>query len=237
MKNVSDIYLNGEYAKNNPEFGDDNAAWKSKNALKAISLYNLETRKIAEVGCAGGGILISVAEAVGAEKAIGYEPGPIPYAFAKKRETEFIQFRNESVDTSTNEYFDLMLCFDVFEHIEDYFTFLRGLKDKSKNYLFHIPMDMNVQMVARKTPIDRVREKVGHLHYFSKDTALASLVYCGYNVEGWFYTSAAESCYKSGLCYKIANFFRKICHKISPDISVRVLGGYSLMVYAKASDE
>lgn len=231
-ESIAEMYKDGEYAKNNPEFGDDNAVWKVKNALKAIKENDLKPEDIAEVGCGAGKILLSVAEEIGAKKGLGYEPMPEAYAVASSRTTDQVKFVNDSVDENTVADHDLMLCFDVFEHIEDYFKFLRNLQGTAKNFLFHIPLDMNANLVVRESQLMAVRKQVGHIHYFSRASALAALRDCGYEVKDEFYTSAAESAHTGGWKGKVLGVFRKIGYKISKNFTVRLLGGYSLMVYA-----
>jgi cyclopropane fatty-acyl-phospholipid synthase-like methyltransferase len=231
MSVLAKIYQDGTYASKNSAFGDDNAEIKIHSAIKACEDFKLKPRKIAEVGCGGGAILLGVAEALAAHSAVGFEPMPEAYAVAKSRETNRVTFCNETVGPESNSDFDLVLCFDVFEHIEDYFSFLRNLRNIGKNFLFHIPLDMCAQMVARGEPIQRVRDEVGHIHYFSKDSALASLIECGYKISGSFYTCGADGNY-SGRLFQMMKIPRKIAFTFHPDLAVRVLGGYSLMVWA-----
>ena len=233
MSEIAKIYQDGTYATKNPRFGDDSARHKIANAVKACREFALPHRTIAEIGCGGGAIILGVAEELGAESAVGYEPMPEAYAVAKARETSTVSFTGETVGSESHADYDLVLCFDVFEHIEDYFTFLRNLRRMGKNHLFHIPLDMNAQMVARGRPLTRVRDEVGHLHYFCKESALASLSECGYELGGHFYTFGAEGSYQGGLMYKLMKYPRKILFAFCPDFAVRLLGGYSLMVWAK----
>jgi len=72
------------------------------------------------------------------------------------------------------QFFDVVMAIDVLEHVEDYFTFLRKISKKGKYKIFHIPLDMSVSAVLRISPLIDGRKKVGHIHYFSKDTALRS---------------------------------------------------------------
>jgi cyclopropane fatty-acyl-phospholipid synthase-like methyltransferase len=231
MSNLAKIYQDGTYASKNSAFGDDNADIKIHNAVKACDDFKLKPRKIAEVGCGGGAILLGVAEALAVDSAVGFEPMPEAYTVAKSRETNQVIFCNETVGPESSFDFDLVLCFDVFEHVEDYFSFLRNLRNIGKNFLFHIPLDMSAQMVARGEPIQRVRDEVGHIHYFSKDSALASLRDCGYKIAGSFYTCGADGNY-SGRLFRMIKIPRKIAFALDPDLAVRVLGGYSLMVWA-----
>jgi cyclopropane fatty-acyl-phospholipid synthase-like methyltransferase len=231
MLSLAKIYQDGTYASKNSAFGDDNAEMKISRALDACRQYALNPRTLAEVGCGGGAILLGVAEALGVESAVGFEPMPEACVVAKSRETNQVTFCDETVGPESNSDFDLVLCFDVFEHIEDYFSFLRNLRNLGKNFLFHIPLDMCAQMVARGEPIQRVRDEVGHIHYFSKDSAMASLRECGYKIGGSFYTNGADGNY-SGKMFRLMKMPRKVAFALNRDLAVRILGGFSLMVWA-----
>ncbi len=76
---------------------------------------------------------------------------------------------------------------DVFEHVEDYIGFLRKVARLARYGIFHIPLDISVQSILRDLPMNN-RRTAGHLHYFMKDTALATLDYAGLEILDWFYT-------------------------------------------------
>ena len=158
---------------------------------------------------------------------------PEAFTAACKRSAPGLDFRNEGISPDSEGDFDLVLCFDVFEHIEDYFSFLKNLRQIGRNFLFHIPLDMNAQMILRGEPIRRVREQVGHIHYFSKDSALASLAQCGFTIREHEYTRGSDSgC--GTLKYKLMSLPRQVAFSVSADHAVRILGGYSLLVWATA---
>lgn len=232
MSSLAKIYQDGTYASKNSAFGDDNAEHKIANALKACRDFKIPHQTIAEVGCGGGAIIRGVAEALAAKSAVGYEPMPEAYEVARTRETAQVSFLNQSVGPESSGNYDLVLCFDVFEHIEDYFSFLRNLRGIGKNFLFHIPLDMNAQMVARGEPIRRVRDQVGHIQYFSKDSAIATLTECGYSIRRNFYTFGGDGSYMGGLAYRLMRYPRIVSFKLNQDLAVRILGGFSLMVWA-----
>ena len=73
------------------------------------------------------------------------------------------------------------------------------------------------------------------MHYFSKDTALATLIDSGLKVEGSFYTCGADAGSHDSILYNLLKVPRKFAFGVNEDFSVRVLGGYSLMVYASFS--
>ena len=230
---INDEYINGDYTEKNPSFHVEDSPWKARQILEGLTRAKLSPTRIAEVGCGAGEILVQLSKELTEATFRGYELSPQGYEMCKERISDRISFTDESF-FDEEETFDLALCIDVFEHIEDYFTFLRDLSKKANNFVFHIPLDMNVQMVARSKPILGVRKSVGHLHYYSKDTALACLKDCGLEVVEWFYTSNGVDRPKSPKA-KALQIPRKLLFKVFPELTPRVLGGYSLLVVAKPS--
>jgi len=129
--------------------------------------------------------------------------------------------------------FDIVLAIDVFEHIEDYLGFLRKLRDKGTYKIFHIPLDLSVQAVWRRTPIRRAREQMGHLHFFTKETALAALETAGYNVLDWFYTAGSLEAPTRRWTARVLAVPRKLLFALHQDAAARWLGGFSLLVLAQ----
>jgi len=121
---------------------------------------------------------------------------------------------------------------DVIEHVDDYMGFLGGLCPRATYKIFHIPLDLSAQTVFRGKPIARQRSVHGHIHYFTKDTALATLRHTDYEIVDWIYTgSGVEKAY--GFANWLAKYPRILLKRLTPDLSVRVLGGYDLLVLAK----
>jgi cyclopropane fatty-acyl-phospholipid synthase-like methyltransferase len=227
MAAVAGEYLDGRYHEKNPTFHVEDSAGKAREILKMMRQESLTPRTIAEVGCGAGEILVQLSRELPEARFTGYEVSPQGFELCRTRESERVRFFNRDAPLDAAE---LLLCVDVFEHVEDYFGFLRDLREKASSFIFHIPLDMNAQMVIREEPIARVRDAVGHLHYFSKDTALAALERCGYNVQSWFYTAHGSNHWRAKLLW----LPRRAMFAIAPSLTVRALGGYSLLVYAKA---
>jgi hypothetical protein len=78
-----------------------------------------------------------------------------------------------------------------------------------------------------------LRESVGHIHYFTKDTALAMLVDCGYRIIDFRYTASRLELPNQSRSSQVVAPLRKAVHSLNPDLAVRVLGGYSLLVLAE----
>jgi len=227
------MYQTGEYLEKNPTYHVEDSAWKSDQVLRMIQKHDLRPQTICEVGCGAGEILKQLQSRLpSAIQLYGYEISPQAYSLAQQRENERLHFFCQDLLSSPNPGFDLLLCLDVFEHVEDYLGFLRGLRDKAPYKIFHIPLDLSVQWVWRRRPIMREREQAGHLHYFMKETALATLQDAGYEVIDWFYTPGAIANPRS-LKAKLASLPRRLLSVMNQDLVVRILGGYSLLVLAK----
>jgi hypothetical protein len=99
--------------------------------------------------------------------------------------------------------------------------------------VFHIPLDLSVQGLLRGRGLMNSREVVGHLHYFVKETALASLRDCGYEIVDCFYTHGAEVLPDRALRTRLFNLPRRLLRMVDEDFAVRLMGGASLMVLAR----
>jgi hypothetical protein len=234
MTDAKTRYLEGAYLSNNPSWHSEDASWKADNIFKLLKRQAIELSSICEVGCGAGEILVQLSTRIKAPQYFGYEISPQAFEICKRKECDQVRFILGDLTQDESIYFDLLLVIDVFEHVEDYFGFLRKLKSKSKYQIFHIPLDMSVSTVLRNTPILYAREKVGHLHYFSKDTALATLQDVGYDIIDFFYTPGSMSITSKSFKTQLANLPRKFLYYFNKDFSVRVLGGYSLMVLTKS---
>jgi hypothetical protein len=144
-----------------------------------------------------------------------------------------LTFKLEDLLEENGEYFDIALAVDVFEHVENYFGFLRRLKAKAEYKIFHIPLDLSVQTVLRASPIIKWRRSVGHIHYFTKETALETLKDTGYEILDYFYTAGSLELPNRGWKTNVLKIPRKIAFAANKDLAVRLLGGYSLLVLAK----
>lgn len=227
------IYETGEYVERNPTYHVEDSSWKARHILQLIQENSIEPRTICEIGCGAGEILKQLQRDLPAETDfVGYDISPQAVELCRQRENEQLHFYCEDLITADTRPFDLLLCIDVFEHVQDYITFLRNLRPKACYKIFHIPLDMSAQWVLRGKPILREREQAGHLHYFMKDTALSALRDTGYEVLDWTYTPGAIDNPRS-IKARLARWPRRLMMRLSPDFTVRMLGGYSLLVLAK----
>ncbi len=225
-------YEDGGYITANPDWHDADGPWKAKHIAALLRDFYPRPLSICDVGCGTGAVLETLSESFPDVDAIGYEVSPQAIAFAQ-REHPGVRIRQGTSEAIADRY-DVVLAIDVFEHVEDYFGFLRSLLGKAERYVFHIPLDMNALNVVRGRPFMRDREAIGHLHYFSRDTALATLRDAGFAVLAERYTPTDIDSPRSAKA-KAAVLPRKLAYRVNPHAAVRALGGYSLLVLAEAA--
>jgi SAM-dependent methyltransferase len=235
MSNAKYTSTKSNYLQSNPSWHVEDSAWKATQILKLLQRNRIKPTSIAEIGCGAGEILNQLHSRL-QDKSIqffGYEISPDAINLCKQREKERLTFYQQDV-TSLNNYFDVLLLIDVFEHIEDYIGFISNAKTKAQYKIYHIPLDMSVLSILSNYPI-KARKDVGHLHYFMKDTALATLIDTNQQIIDWFYTPTAFEVNNKKLDVKnkVIQLFRRITYKLKPSLAVKLFGGFSLIVLTK----
>jgi len=216
---------------NNKTWHVEDSRWKAKQILTILSDNNISPKTICEVGCGAGEILKQISSTMPSTSLFGYELSPQAFELCKTRETERVRYYLKNV-LDEDIYFDCLLCIDVFEHVDDYLGFVKSLKPKSTYKVFHIPLDIYVLAILRGSFM-KARKDVGHLHYFTKETAIATLQDCGYEIVDHFYTKFFCDLPSKTFKATIAKLTRNIVFAISPDLMVKVFGGCSLIVLCK----
>jgi SAM-dependent methyltransferase len=223
------VYVNGEYLKSNPGWHTDESLFKVDQILRMMAKHRLRPKTICDVGCGAGEVLKLLHERMDdACRFWGYDISPQALEMCRSRANERLQFTLGDVSQEPGVFFDLMLVLDVIEHVDDYFGFLTAIRPKSALKLFHIPLDLSVQTVLRRRGLLKRRELHRHIHYFTKETALETLKDTGYKPLDYFFTSHSIEC-GDEIGQKIARLPRKLCFLMHQDLTVRILGGYSLL--------
>jgi hypothetical protein len=232
-----ELYTSGEYLEKWPTWHVEISPWQARQITHMMKRNNLKPRTICEVGCGAGEILKQLQANMNDESIFwGYEISPQAFKLCQDRANARLHFKLADFTQEKDSFFDLILIIDVIEHIEDYFSFLRAIKPKSTYKIFHIPLDMTAKTIIRGGLITMLEEH-GHIHYFSKETALGILRNIGYEVLDYFYTTpsldlpANDS--RGEFRRQAMKLPRKLLFSINDDFAVRTLGGCSLMVLAR----
>lgn len=220
-----DLYTGGKYAALNPTWHTADSLWKAKHILRAIKQSGIDHNTVAEIGCGPGSILNELRARFEAEYS-GFDPSLDAISMAQPHDHVSIKLGG----IECMEEYDLVLCIDVIEHVEDVFGFLRSLLPKGKKFIFHIPLDMSCCGILRNT-VMASREAVGHIHYFDRNTALATLKDCGFEVTNCFYTDSTEIHRQP-----FKGFLKHALFNMKPGLAALIFSGFSIMVTATSAN-
>jgi predicted TPR repeat methyltransferase len=232
---MSDIYTDGTYLANNPNWHADDSPWKAGEIAKLIAANRLMIEVITDVGCGAGAVLKELATICKDVKRFeGYDISEQAIRIAKTDADERINFMQEDFVTRTaTSKTGLLLMIDVVEHVKDYYAFMEGLSGKADYYIFHIPLDLSARTLLKPHILFQQRESVGHLHYFSKDMVDWLLKDSGFEVIDWHYTKPMGDMLKpSGFWQASKRLLRNVSFAVNTRLSVKLWGGYSMLILA-----
>lgn len=226
-------YQDGGYLADTGGWHEEEDAWKARHVAALVAAQGLAPRTIADIGCGTGGVLAHLANLLpNAEQLTGHEIAVPAYAIAAARATERLRFSNLSLLDETGPPHDLVLAMDVFEHVPDYLGFLELLRPRGRAFAFHIPLDLSLRGLIRDIPIQR-RKSVGHLHYFTAETARATLADSGYRIVEERLTHAIMQPSPRGWKLRLRRLPHRALFAASPRLCATILGGCSLLVLAE----
>jgi SAM-dependent methyltransferase len=227
---AADIYKSGAYWDKNSTFHEEDAEFKVAHSLPMLKRHGVEVKSIVDVGCGSGkhAFLLTTALDV-PTTGLDISEKSIERAKGRWRHPK-LGFQLVPIGEYAGRA-SLGVMFDVFEHVDDYLGFLKVARPKADYWLFNIPLDMHVSALLRDTQL-KCRAEVGHLHYFSRETALATLRDCGYRVIEAKFAFAVFHALRAKPTLKgyLAALPRLFLFAISPSLCVKLLGGASLIV-------
>jgi len=225
-------YSDGSYLSTHPEWHSERAPWKAEIIVEMLRRNEISPSSIIDVGCGTGQVLHHVSTALPSlVSAIGLEPSPdapnqIPPGSIAKRQPIAL--------CDSTAMADVAMLIDVLEHVEDYYTILRQLGERSRFLVLHVPLELTVMAALRPSVLRKTRTAVGHIHTFSRSTLLWTLEDTGFRVLDQQVTGAAfEGPDRSPRKPQV--FVRRAVNAVSPMTVERILGGCSLMVLVERS--
>jgi len=225
-----DPHLNGEYLRHNPTWHVEYGPWKANNIHRLLQQKGLQPKTICEVGCGAGEVLRQLQLKMDPSCQFwGCDVAPAAIELAQQRTNDRLRFDLLDFTAVETPYSDLLLVLEVVDHVEDYLGFLRAIKPRAEWKLFSFSLDICMQAALRKGALLRRLEVHSHLHHFNKELALAALHKTGYEVVDAFYPTM----FPFSKLAKLAKPLRQLAFRLNPDLTVRALGGYSLMVLAR----
>jgi SAM-dependent methyltransferase len=233
VNSVPDIYTNGRYLERSRKWHVEDSAWKAQQIIKMIKRNGLAPETVCEVGCGAGEILHQLHLLFSKNiNYTGFEISPQAYELCKEREKENIVFFLKDFTKEANVFFDLVLLIDVIEHVENMYDFLRTVKEKGEYKIFHIPLDLYVLNLIKESNLVEGLNYPGHIHFFTKKTAIRTLQNQGYEIVDYFCTPAADLPNKT-LMSKLIRPAQRLSYRLNSGLGMRIFGGSSLLVLSK----
>lgn len=226
-------YLSSAYAEQNPSWDREHSSWKARWVLHVLRANDIQPQRVAEIGCGAGAVLAELNKALPGTTLHGFDIAPAAARFWSEYAGTGIEFTLGDFLMADDESYDVVLLLDVLEHLANPFEFLMRVRCRANHFVFHIPLDLSAMNVLRESPLLHVREKVGHLHYFTRRLALSLLRECGYEVVSEQYTGAAFRAPQRGWRTKLAALPRRLVSLLNRDFSALLLGGETLIVCAR----
>jgi SAM-dependent methyltransferase len=218
---------------------EEDAGWKADHIASLISKHGLALKSIGDLACGSGAVLRALAQhgSLKDTRFAGFDLDPQAIAQANGHKSASSEGRSLSFhqgnpsDRTGGERFDAILMLDYFEHVSDYLGLLEQCKALGRHKIFHIPLEICVLSVLRDACV-RNRYSLGHIHYFTAESALASLKDSGHEIIDYRYTDSAGHYQQlhPSLKKKIASLPRTWLAKVNLPLAAKVLGGYSLLV-------
>jgi len=235
MSNIEDRYRDGSYLAENPDWDRQDSPWKAWLVLTVLSDFKIHPTSVCDVGCGAGDVLVNLRHHLPDASFFGFDISLQAADFWEEPDKQGIIFQIGDFLEINKKTYDLILMLDVFEHLRDPFTILERVREFASYFVFHIPLDLSASSVIRGRTLLDARSKSGHIHYYTKNLAIATLEDCGFEILHWRYSGASLNAPHRTFKTRLAALPRLALYSIHKDFGVRVLGGETLVVLARSA--
>jgi SAM-dependent methyltransferase len=237
------IYTDGTYLRNVVDWHVGDAPWKASQVARLIERNEFSPASVHDVGCGAGDVLAQLQPRLAhGTELLGMDIAADAIDLAAHRANEWLRFERGDYRDADLPAQDVLLLLDVFEHVPDYLGFLAALRERAEYFVFHIPLDLCAWGVTLGSRwMLHMRETYGHLHYFSYETALATLEDTGYTIVDEFFTDdydadAAMIPARSALRQRAYYQARRSMFKLRPGLAVAVFPHFNVLVLARRGE-
>ncbi|MEO6916436.1 MAG: class I SAM-dependent methyltransferase [Chitinophagaceae bacterium] len=232
----NNMYTGDEYLGKNPDYHLEDAGWKAGLILGMMNKNKVFPKGIADLGCGAGGVIKQMARVMSSSVCFyGYDISPKAIDLARQSANEKnVHFQTGNYFENPRQSVDLILVIDLLEHLDNFYLFLRELKLCGSKCIFHIPLDLSGRSILKPHILKQQRESVGHIHYFSREMVWWLLEDCGFVIRDWRFTKpVSDVTNRPTVMRSIKKFLRNISFRLNPDLSSKLWGDYSVLIFAE----
>lgn len=230
-------YTDGSYLAKNPSWHAEDAPWKLAHILRALHQARTENfSRVLDAGCGSGAIIKTWASQMPHVQFTGWDISPQALALAVPNKPSNVQFASGAVPPAGP--FDLTLAIDVIEHLDNPGAWLNQVAACAPMLVLHVPLDLSVRSFLFPQLLERERQSVGHIHFFTARSLKRFLRQQNYEILSFHYTNkyVERPPRLTRLKSQIGMIIRKGAHYCLPRAwAAFVVGGYSLMLVVKTS--
>ncbi len=225
-----DRYLTGDYEQANPGWHAEDAVHKARAVVRFVSDLRLAPASVVDVGCGTGGVAAYLADAWPMVTVSAWDIAPRAIEQARERGSRAAFRLGDAAAKGVRA--DLALCLDVVEHVVDDIAFLRGLSRVAPACVLRIPLDLSVLDLLRPQRMLDARRRYGHLHAYTRASAIALVEEAGLSVEAVRFDRVPP--HLGTTRQRLVDVVRRTGFRASPERTADVLGGWSLLVHARS---
>jgi SAM-dependent methyltransferase len=233
---IDPLYLQGEFYEKST--GSEDASYKVDELCQLIkcnpSCLPKRECRVADVGCGTGKTTFLLQGMInnytGSLPLVdGYDIHPY---ISKFSDNDSIRFFAGDFCSLAKDVYDLVVLFDVIEHIIDPILFLKEVSAHTSLLAFHIPLDNSIFSLLRNLTRENLTLP-GHILVLDLPAAINLLTFSGLRVLDYRYSPGflSPSGGKTRL-QRLMRPFRKVMYKISPYLTQKLLSGVSVTVLA-----
>lgn len=227
-------YTDGTYLAANPGWHGADSAWKLSHVRRALAAAGIDEgglKTVCDAGCGAGQVIKLWAKELPETAFYGYDVSPQAILLARQGQPQNCVFRLGS--GLRPEPCDVLLLLDVLEHIPDWKDFFRVQTARAGVMVVHMPLDLSVYARLRPSILQKERETVGHIHFFTARKFLRELDGLNMRVRHLHYTNKYVERPPELKCFvsRVGMFIRQAAHRFFPRAwAAYWVGGYSLML-------
>ena len=232
---MSNSYTDGSYLTKNPSWHTEDAPWKLAHILQALKEAGIsQFASVLDAGCGSGAIIKAWAGLASQIQFTGWDISPQAYALAMVQKPDNVRFVQQ--ENPPQETFDLVMAIDVLEHIERQEDWFKQLSLRAPVAVLHVPLDLSLRSFLFPSLLERERQTVGHIHFFTARRLKQFLKNNHCQILAAHYTNkyVERPPQLTRLKSRIGMCIRRLAHHLLPHAwSALLIGGYSLMIVVK----